>query len=431
MKYFLTTLGCAKNTVDSMKIEQSLRSGRHLATHEPDEADVLIVNTCGFIDDAKDESIEVIKDLDNQRNEDQALYVVGCLTEIAEEQVKQAVPNVDQIFGAEAWSDIAASFGSNASNYDIPQPSISNLGGISAYLKLSDGCDRPCTFCIIPTIKGKMHSTADDLLIAEAKFHAAMGIKELVLVAQDSTAYGEDISVRDGLAQFLEKLSIAVPEIPWIRLMYAYPGRVTSNLARVMNDMPNILPYVDMPLQHGSDSMLRRMKGPSSRKARESISYIRNAMNDAVIRTTFIVGFPGETEQEFDELLQFIRTEQFEHIGVFTYSAQSGTPAALMQDQVDDELKTERYARVMELAQEISLSANQSVIGETVDILIESEEPTRSSGGDLVVVGRTYRDAPEVDGLAFVKGEFQKGSLVKANVDGALPYDLLCTPIDS
>ena len=155
MKYFLTTLGCAKNTVDSMKIEQSLRSGRHLATHEPDEADVLIVNTCGFIDDAKDESIEVIKDLDNQRNDNQALYVVGCLTEIAEEQVKQAVPNVDQIFGAEAWSDIAASFGSNASNYDIPQPSISNLGGISAYLKLSDGCDRPCTFCIIPTIKAK------------------------------------------------------------------------------------------------------------------------------------------------------------------------------------------------------------------------------------------------------------------------------------
>ena len=205
-----------------------------------------------------------------------------------------------------------------------------------------------------------------------------MGIKELVLVAQDSTAYGEDISVRDGLAQFLEKLSIAVPEIPWIRLMYAYPGRVTSNLAHVMNDMPNILPYVDMPLQHGSDSMLRRMKRPSSRKARESISYIRNAMNDAVIRTTFIVGFPGETEQEFDELLQFIRTEQFEHIGVFTYSAQSGTPAALMQDQVNDELKTERYARVMELAQEISLSANQSVIGETAVSYTHLTLPTKA-----------------------------------------------------
>jgi len=414
-----------------MKIEQSLRSGRHLSAQSPDDADVLIVNTCGFIDDAKDESVEVIKDLDNHRNANQTLYVVGCLSEIAEEQVKQAVPKVDRIFGAEAWSDIAASFGSDATNYDIPQPSISNIGGISAYLKLSDGCDRPCTFCIIPTIKGKMHSTSEDLLIAEAKFHAAMGVKELVLVAQDSTAYGEDVRVRDGLAQFLEKLSFAVPEIPWIRLMYAYPGRVTSNLAQVMNDMPNILPYVDMPLQHGSDSVLRRMKRPSSRKARESISYIRNAMNDSVLRTTFIVGFPGETDQEFKELLDFIKTEQFEHIGVFTYSAQSGTPAALMQDQVSDEVKNERYAHVMELAQGISLSANKSVVGETVDILIESEEPTRSTGGDLVVIGRTYRDAPEVDGLAFVKGEFKKGSFVKAHVDGALPYDLLCTPIDN
>ena len=431
MKYFLTTLGCAKNTVDSMKIEQSLRSGRHLSAQSPDDADVLIVNTCGFIDDAKDESIEVIKDLDNHRNTNQTLYVVGCLSEIAEEQVKQAVPKVDRIFGAEAWSDIAASFGSDATNYDIPQPSISNIGGISAYLKLSDGCDRPCTFCIIPTIKGKMHSTSEDLLIAEAKLHAAMGVKELVLVAQDSTAYGEDVRVRDGLAQFLEKLSSSVPEIPWIRLMYAYPGRVTSNLTQVMNDMPNILPYVDMPLQHGSDSVLRRMKRPSSRKARESISYIRNAMNDSVLRTTFIVGFPGETDQEFKELLDFIKTEQFEHIGVFTYSAQPGTPAALMQDQVSDEVKNERYAHVMELAQGISLSANKSVVGETVDILIESEEPTRSTGGDLVVIGRTYRDAPEVDGLAFVKGEFKKGSFVEAHVDGALPYDLLCTPIDN
>lgn len=429
MKYHLVTLGCAKNTVDSMRLEQALRSGRHLSAPEPDDAELLIVNTCGFIDAAKDESIEVIRDLDARRRDGQRLYVVGCLTEIAEEQVRSAIPNIDATFGAEQWDEVAADIGAASTSFDIPQPSLANIGAPSAYLKISDGCDRPCTFCIIPTIKGGMHSDPTDRLLAEAKFHAASGARELVLVAQDSTAYGEDRGDRDGLAVLLEQLSEAVPNLPWMRLMYAYPGRVTRRLAETMARLPNVVPYVDMPLQHASPSMLKRMKRPSVNKSRESIAHIRDAMPDAVLRTTFIVGFPGETDTEFEELLDFVEEQRFEHLGAFTYSPQVGTPADLMADQVAEEVKVERYGRLMELAQSISHDANRSVIGQEFDVLVESAEPVESAGGDLVVVGRTIRDAPEVDGLAFVKGEFAAGSMIRARIDGALPYDLLCSPV--
>ena len=431
MKYHLVTLGCAKNTVDSMRLEQALRAGRHLATPEPAAADLLIVNTCGFIDAAKDESVGVIRELDATRRADQRLYVVGCLTQIAEDEVRAAVPGIDAAFGAEQWDEVAADLGAASASYDIPQPGLGNIGAPSAYIKISDGCDRPCTFCIIPTIKGGMHSDPADRLIAEARFHAAAGVRELVLVAQDSTAYGEDRGDRDGLATLLEQLSEAVPGVPWIRLMYAYPGRVTRRLAETMARLPNVVPYVDMPLQHGSNAMLKRMKRPSVTKARESITHIREAMPDAVLRTTFIVGFPGETDEEFQELLDFIEEQRFEHVGAFTYSPQVGTPAGVMESQIPEAVKIERYGRAMELAQAISHEANRSVIGQQFEVLVESVAPVESAGGDLVVVGRTYRDAPEVDGLAFVKGEFPAGSLVMARVDGALPYDLLCSPVDS
>jgi len=429
VKYHLVTLGCAKNTVDSMRLEQALRAGRHLATPDASEAELLIVNTCGFIDAAKDESVEVIRELDEHRRPDQRLYVVGCLTQIAEDEVRRAIPGIDAAFGAEQWDEVAAEVGAASPSYDIPQPALANIGAPSAYLKISDGCDRPCTFCIIPTIKGRMHSDPAGRLIAEARLHAAAGAKELVLVAQDSTAYGEDRGDRDGLADLLEQLSEAVPDVPWIRVMYAYPGRVTRRLAETMARLPNVVPYLDMPLQHGSNEVLRRMKRPSINKARESIAHIREAMPDAVLRTTFIVGFPGETDDEFEELLDFIEEQRFEHVGAFTYSAQSGTPAGSMGDQVPGEIKIERYGRVMELAQAISHEANQAVIGQQFEVLVESAEPVESAGGGLVVVGRTYRDAPEVDGLAFVKGEFAPGSLVPVRVDGALPYDLLCSPV--
>ena len=429
MRYHLVTLGCAKNTVDSMRLEQALRAGRHLAVDTPDDADLLLVNTCGFIDAAKDESLGVVRELDAARRGDQLLYVVGCLTQIAADEVRAAIPRVDATFGAEQWDAIAAQLGPASATFDIPERALPQLGQPSAYLKISDGCDRPCTFCVIPGIKGGMHSDATRRLVAEARMFAATGAKELVLVAQDSTAYGEDRGERDGLAQLLEELAAAVPEVPWIRLMYAYPGRVSRTLAETMARLPNVVPYLDMPLQHGSNAVLRRMKRPGLRVTRESLDAVRTAMPDVVLRTTFIVGFPGETDAEFEELLAFVEDERFDHVGAFTYSPQPGTPAATMSQQVPEDVKQERYGALMELAQEISLERNREMVGREVDVLVESEKPAEAQGGGLIVVGRTYRDAPEVDGMALLKGEYPAGSLVRARVAGALPYDLLCDPV--
>ena len=435
MRYHLVTLGCAKNTVDSMRLERALRNGRHLPVAVPADADLLFVNTCGFIDAAKDESVDVIRELSESRRSDQKLYAIGCMTEIAVDELRAAVPGIDGTFGAEAWDAIAASIGPADDAYDIPKASQplrleGEPGPPSAYIKISDGCDRPCTFCIIPTIKGRMHSDGTERLIEEARWHANAGVRELVLVAQDSTAYGEDRGERDGLATLLERLSEAVPDVPWLRLMYAYPGRVTARLAETMARLPNVVPYLDMPLQHGSDAVLRRMRRPSLRVARRSIDTLREAMPDATLRTTFIVGYPGETEEEFDELLAFVAEQRFDHLGAFTYSPQAGTPAAAEAEQVPAGVQEERYGRLMELAQSISHDRNRELVGREFDVLIESERPVPSEGGGSVVVGRTQRDAPEVDGLALVRGEFEAGSMVRVHVDGALPYDLLCTPVD-
>ena len=428
MRYHLVTLGCAKNTVDSMRLERALRNARHAPVDAPDDADLVLVNTCGFIDAAKQESIEVVSELDRNRPPDQRLYVVGCMTQIAEEELRAAVPGVDATFGVEAWDAIAASVGPADPAYDIPQQTVLPMGP-SAYLKISDGCDRPCTFCIIPTIKGGMRSEPTERLLGEARMYAAAGVRELVLVAQDSTAYGEDRRDRDGLAVLLEQLAAEVPEVPWIRLMYAYPGRVTRRLAETMAALPNVVPYLDIPLQHGSDAMLRRMKRPSLRTARRSLDAIRTAMPDVTVRTTFIVGFPGETDAEFEELLDFVEEQRFDHVGAFTYSPQAGTPAAGYADPVPHEVVAERYGALMELAQGISHERNRELVGRELDVLVESEAPTASATGEPVVVGRSFRDAPEVDGLAFVRGEFPTGTFVRARVDGAMPYDLLCSPV--
>lgn len=412
-----------------MRLERSLRHAQHRAVDSPNEADLILVNTCGFIDAAKDESLEVIADLDSARRPEQQLYVLGCLTQIAEDEVRRTVPDANGIFGVEAWDAVAASLGPASPDYDIPQQSALLLGP-SAYLKISDGCDRPCTFCIIPTIKGRMHSEANEYLILEARRLAKGGVRELVLVAQDSTAYGEDRGERDGLALLLQRLAEAVPEIQWIRLMYAYPGRVTPLLAETMARMPNVLPYLDMPLQHGSPAVLRRMKRPSLRVARRSLDLVREAMPDIALRTTFIVGFPGETDEEFEELLEFVAEQRFDHVGAFTYSPQSGTPAPELEGMVPHELASERYGRLMELAQQISIERNHTLVGSKLDVMIESDDPSVQEDGTYFVVGRSYRDAPEVDGLTFVRGKFAAGSFVQVRVDTALPYDLVGTPID-
>ena len=427
MKYHLKTLGCAKNTVDSWRMESALRSSGHIPSFNRQDADLLLVNTCGFIDDASEESLDAIRDLDSSRTGDQQLWVAGCLTQIATDRVKREIPGVDNTFGAEEWDSIALELGPSQETYDIPDATMPGAS-VSAYLKVSDGCDRPCTFCIIPKIKGAMKSGDGQRLLSEAKMHAYAGAKELVLIAQDTTAFGEDTSNKDGLADFLEELSETVPEVPWIRLMYAYPGKVTPKLAETMSRLPNIVPYVDMPLQHGSDATLRRMKRPSLRKANQSLELLTKAMPEIALRTTFIVGFPDETETEFLELLEFIKEWKFDHIGAFSYSPQDGTPAFEYGGSVDSAVVADRYSRLMTLAQDISSSRTKALVGKRVDVLIESEEPGENTEGDLFSIGRSFRDAPEVDGMAFVKGVFQPGDIVPTIVKGSLPYDLLCYP---
>jgi len=303
----------------------------------------------------------------------------------------------------------------------------------SAYLKISDGCNAPCTFCIIPKMKGKLHSTPADEIVEEARRLADAGVREIVLVAQDSTDYGRDLGVRDGLPDLLERISEAVPDVPWLRIMYAYPGHVTRRLAETMARLPNVVPYIDIPLQHGAESVLRRMKRPSNtRMVREMFATLRDVMPEIAIRTTFIAGYPGETEAEFTELLAFVREMAFDHVGCFTYSPQSESPAAHEPDQVPEKIKKRRQRQLMEVAQQVSLIRNRAMNGREIDVLVENltPSPSPSSGeGSYLSVGRSYRDAPEVDGVVLLRGEHRAGEMVRAKVTGALAYDLIAESI--
>ena len=448
MRYHLVTLGCPKNTVDSEHLVRLLRQARHEPVARPRDADVVVVNTCGFIDAAIEESTATVRKLAKGKRSGQRLVVAGCMTQLYGPKLKAEVPAVDAVFGVNQWEQVAEFLGPGEGDLrDIPDDSIilpasraipaafaaGTLPGPygakshvapSAYLKVSDGCDRPCTFCIIPTIKGRMTSADPDTLVARARELSREGVRELVLVAQDSTDYGRDLGVRDGLADLLLRLAEEAPDLAWIRLMYAYPGAVTPRLARVMASLPQVCNYIDVPLQHGSRAMLRRMKRPSNPDTvRRMIELLRSEMPDIAIRTTFIVGSPGETEAEFQELLQFVQAIEFDHVGVFTYSPQSGTPMAAMEGQLPETIKRRRYRELMELQQGISYRRNQALVGRDIDVLVESQDEQSDEDGPFFV-GRTYRDAPEVDGFALCRGRALAGEIVSVRVTGAGPYDL-------
>ncbi len=317
MRYHIVTLGCPKNTTDSARIARTLEGAGHESTPDRHNADVVVLNTCGFIDDAKQESAQAANLLAAEREDGQRLFVTGCWSQIERERVEAAV-DVDAIFGIEAWDEIRAAIGGTAPlARDIPAGGAGQAGQPSAYLKISDGCARPCTFCNIPQIKGRQfRSAAPDALIAEARELTDRGARELVLVAQDSTSYGWEWGAADGLARLLERLAAEVPAARWLRLMYAYPGFVTPALIETMAAVPQVCRYLDIPLQHGSVETLRRMKRPHNmRMVRDTLERLRAAMPDIAIRTTFIVGFPGETKQEFAELLDFCREARFDRAG--------------------------------------------------------------------------------------------------------------------
>ncbi len=421
--YHLVTLGCPKNEVDSREFERLLQ-GRLRPVEAPEDADAIVVNTCGFIEQSQQESMEVIQELARRKRAGQQLIVAGCFTQLYAAQVRSAVPGVDHIFGVGQWEEVARLLSVDASAvHDIPP--AGSVRGPSAYLKVADGCDAPCTFCVIPKIKGRLRSAPLELVLREARRLVEGGARELVLVAQDSTAWGEDLGypTAAGLPELLRQLSATVGPDVWLRIMYAYPSRVSEHLLETMAELPNVLHYLDVPLQHGAPSVLRRMLRPHDvTRVFRWIERARELMPDIVFRTSLIVGFPGETEDEFAQLLDFVRAIEFDHVGVFTYSRQPLTPAHAMDGQVPEEVKEERRRRVLEAQQRIAARRAKRFRGRVLPLLVEGVG--EDDAGDPVVVGRTYREAPEVDGYVVAYGRAAVGDRVPVRIESTGPYDL-------
>lgn len=429
----MVSLGCAKNTVDSDSMAAILAGSGYRAVEQARWADVLIVNTCGFIQPARDESIEVLQELAQKKRKDQVLIAAGCLPQRSREVLLESVKGIDGILSTRRWMDILELVDSlrkdkAAPRYDLPAQTTVGMDeqnilraaiqGRSAYLKIADGCRRPCAFCSIPLIKGSAVSRPPERIIAEAKQLQDAGIQEIILIAQDTTDYGSDLGMKDGLADLLDGITNAAPRIPWIRIMYAYPGYVTEILIEVMASHTQILPYLDIPLQHAHPAVLTRMRRPANMDwVRNTIAKMRAQLPGLAIRSTFIVGYPGETEEEFQTLLDFIQEARFDHIGAFPFSFEPGTASEALGDTIPLKVKEERLARLMNLQEEISLANNQRFVGKELQVLIEGQD-------NGISIGRSYRDAPEIDGLVILNGSAEPGEFVRARISGALVHDL-------
>ena len=438
-KFYLVSLGCAKNTVDSESMASLLLNAGYQATERASEAGLLIVNTCGFISPARQESLDTLSELARKKRKGQMLIAAGCLTQRYGEMVVRQVPGIDGILGTRRWMDIVDLVqqlnGRQRGEDGYPQPlyhlpddptvgtdekgvlRIARQGG-SAYLKIADGCRRPCAFCAIPLIKGTAVSRPPEAIIDEARLLQQSGVKEILLIAQDTTDYGHDLGIKDGLAHLLERMTDEVPELPWIRILYAYPGYVTERLMQVMAEKPQIVPYLDMPLQHAHPMTLRRMRRPANMDwVYSTLGKMRDTIPGLALRTTFITGYPGETEEEFQTLLDFVEEIKFDHVGVFPFSFEPGTSSEPLGDPIPQEVKEERLQRLVTAQEKISLARNQSFVGQTQQVLIEGYN-------DGISVGRAYHDAPEIDGMVFIEGEAQEGQIVSVQITGAMVHDL-------
>ncbi len=449
-RYYLLSLGCPKNTVDSEGMAALLQKQGYTAASRPQDAHVLIVNTCGFLESAKEESIGYLQALAARKKDGQLLIAAGCLAQRAPEEIKARVPGLDGLLGTRRWMEILRlieilqhdrrggrhfSLRELLGDPEAPQPiARPDHVGVSAYLKIADGCNAPCAFCSIPTFKGKLRSRPLPDLVDEAVRLTAGGAREIILIAQDTTDYGRDWGEPNSLPRLINALVNRVPDLHWLRLMYAYPGHVSDELIQVMSEHPQVVHYLDIPLQHGDPRTLRRMRRPSNLDmVFETIEKLRAAMPDIALRSTFIVGFPGETEEEFERLLEFVEAIRFDKVGAFTFSPEPGTPAATMPDQVPEEVKEERWNRLMALQQRISLERNQEQVGRVLEVLAE-RVVTAESLRDLGFVGprdgvytlaRSYREAPEIDGYVIVPGHLEPGAFHHVRVTGALEYDLI------
>ena len=438
-RYYLLTLGCPKNLVDSEGMNELLATGGYRPVDDPASADILIVNTCGFLEAARAESVGTLQELADIKRPGQTLVAAGCMVQRFGPDLAREVPGLDGLIGTRSWPDIIPFLGRLRDGhrqepiFHLPETGHVPVETValsrtafgpraSAYLKISDGCSAPCAFCTIPSFKGPGRSRPKELILQEAQALVGAGVQELILIAQDTTAYGRDRGEQDGLSNLIEDLLRTNPDLSWLRLMYAYPGHVSQRLVEVMASHAQVCHYLDMPLQHGHPDTLQRMRRPHNLdKLTHWIDSFRATMPDAALRTTFIVGYPGETEAEFQGLLDFMHAVQFDRVGVFTFSREPGTPAYDLPDQVPEELKQERYQRAMELQQAISLAKNQAQIGRRLDALVDGS-------GDGVSIARSYRDAPEIDGFVIIEQEQAVGEMLPVLVTGAMAYDLMAVP---
>ena len=436
MNVLFISLGCDKNLVDSEVMIGLLADRGYQMTDDETRADVIVINTCCFIHDAKEESIQTILEMAEYKKTGtlKALIVTGCLAQRYQEEILEEIPEVDEVLGTTSYDKIVEAIeealegrgGVRIEDIDaLRLPDTKRLvttGGHFAYLKIAEGCDKHCTYCIIPKIRGNYRSVPMERLVKEARDLAEDGVKELILVAQETTIYGTDLYGEKSLHRLLRELC-KIDGIRWIRILYCYPEESDYDLIQVMKEEPKICHYLDLPIQHASTEILRRMGRRTSREdLEEIIGKLRREIPDIAIRTTLITGFPGETKEQHEELMDFVDQMEFDRLGVFTYSPEEGTPAAGMEGQVPEEVKEDRQAELMELQQEIAFDLAEDMIGREVLVMIEGKVADENA-----YVGRTYKDAPNVDGLIFVNTdeELMSGDLARVKVTGAAEYDLI------
>lgn len=434
--FHLISLGCAKNLVDSQGLWSYLTQQGLTLVEDPNQAEFVIINTCGFIHDARQESLQELQEFSKHKRQRQKLIATGCLSERYRAELLKSVPGIDGLMGTRDLADILPLiqaltehththseiyFPEHTQIINHPDLPGYTIQGGSSYLKIADGCRRSCAFCAIPGIKGTLVSRDKGDIIRDALALQQAGVQEINIIAQDVTDYGQDLGQHDGLPDLLVELLSAVPHIPWVRLLYTFPGYISDRLIGLMAESPRLLPYLDIPLQHADPKVLQSMHRPSDVDwVRRTVAKMRTKLPDLVLRTTFIVGYPTETKESFQMLKDFMVEMQFDHVGVFTYSMENGTSAEILGDPIPQEVKEARRQELMTLQAGISYQKNQKLCGKVLSMLVEGVD--RKNG---VLIGRTYRDAPEIDGLVIAEGKGEVGELLPVRIMAAMQHDLM------
>ncbi|MGO5444082.1 30S ribosomal protein S12 methylthiotransferase RimO [Faecalimonas sp. LCP19S3_D12] len=436
MNILFVSLGCDKNLVDTEVMLGLLASRGHQMVDSEEIADVIVINTCCFIHDAKEESIQTILEMAEYKKAGscKALIVTGCLAQRYKQEIIDEIEEVDAVLGTTSYDKIVEAIDEALAGHTsvemtdidalplVESKRLVTTGGHFAYLKIAEGCDKHCTYCIIPKIRGNFRSVPIERLLKEAEDLVAQGVKEIILVAQETTLYGKDLYGEKSLHKLLRELC-KISGLRWIRILYCYPEEITDELIQVIKEEDKICNYLDLPIQHASDGILKRMgRRTSKEQLVEIIGKLRKEIPDIAIRTTLITGFPGETQEQHEELMEFVDEMEFDRLGVFTYSPEEDTPAAVMPDQIPEDVKEDRQAELMELQQEIAFDLAEEMIGREVLVMIEGKVADENA-----YVGRTYKDAPNVDGLIFVESEeeLMSGDFARVRITGALEYDLM------